>query len=183
MLRCSRNFSQISKHHSHIYQSHYPDLFIQNSGYFLVGQKQLLPCHANTVVSRHCDGEERSRKQSGKYRTLDCFRLRLRNDGHAGDCFIVAFFATGVVTPFQLRYETSIRNDDQALTWHYFLTLCYSLIKKIKINDEDWTICATVTGLPKRSNYPFDFLRSLQAPVSNDDRRQWNYYVETLPWN
>jgi hypothetical protein len=31
---------------------------------------------------------------------LDCFRLRRRNDGHAGDCFIFAFFAISVITPF-----------------------------------------------------------------------------------
>jgi ABC-type antimicrobial peptide transport system permease subunit len=35
--------------------------------------------------------------------------------------------------------------------------------------DNGKTICAVVTGLPKRSNYPFDFLEALKV------RSQWNY--------
>jgi hypothetical protein len=37
----------------------------------------------------------------------------------------------------------------------------------IKRWDEEYIICAVVTGLPKRSNYPFDFL------YSHDKDRQW----------
>jgi ABC-type antimicrobial peptide transport system permease subunit len=41
--------------------------------------------------------------------------------------------------------------------------------KILKFRGDDYTVCATVTGLPKRSNYPFDFL----YPLSMDAR--WNY--------
>jgi ABC-type multidrug transport system fused ATPase/permease subunit len=40
--------------------------------------------------------------------------------------------------------------------------------KTFKRWSEEWTICAIITGLPKRSNYPFDFLYSL------DKDGQWN---------
>jgi hypothetical protein len=53
--------------------------------------------------------------------------------------------------------------------------------KRFKMNKNEYTVCAVVTGFPKHSNYPFDFLQALRP----EDR--WNYthgeqtLVEIMP--
>jgi ABC-type antimicrobial peptide transport system permease subunit len=44
--------------------------------------------------------------------------------------------------------------------------------KILKVDDDDYTVCAVVTGLPKRSNYPFDFLQALIVEM------RWNVYSD-----
>jgi hypothetical protein len=40
--------------------------------------------------------------------------------------------------------------------------------KRFKRDNDEYTVCAVVTGLPKRSNYPFDFLQAIKV-------QGWNY--------
>jgi hypothetical protein len=58
---------------------------------------------------RHCEGAARSNPESRE--SLDCFGLRPCNDDRDGIALSL-HFPTSVITPFQLRYETVIRNDD-----------------------------------------------------------------------
>jgi cell division protein FtsX len=52
--------------------------------------------------------------------------------------------------------------------------------KRLKKDDNEYTICAVVSGLPKRSNYPFDILQAIPTEP------EWRYsgdnaLVETVP--
>jgi ABC-type antimicrobial peptide transport system permease subunit len=51
--------------------------------------------------------------------------------------------------------------------------------KRIRYYDSEYTVCAVVTGFPKHSNYPFDFLH----PGGTDSRRYLNHHiiVELVP--
>jgi hypothetical protein len=59
-----------------------------------------------SMFGRHCDGAAGSNPEIFDNK-LYCFRLRHRSDGHAGDCFIFACFATSVITSFLV----AVRND------------------------------------------------------------------------
>jgi ABC-type antimicrobial peptide transport system permease subunit len=53
--------------------------------------------------------------------------------------------------------------------------------KTVKLHGDEHTICAVVTGLPKRSNYPFDILRPLSARMSWNVSSGEHTLVELVP--
>jgi ABC-type antimicrobial peptide transport system permease subunit len=54
--------------------------------------------------------------------------------------------------------------------------------KILKVNDDNYTVSAVVTGLPKRSNYPFDFLQALIVEMNwNVYRDQQHTLIEVIP--